>query len=407
VKALTRSLFASSAAISRSLVDQLLFGFSGFIVSWVAARELAATDLATFAIAWQCGLGIVAVASEAVVTPAVARFAGSRIESARFEAETVGTLCVWATGALLAAGALSAVSSDGAAVVAILAVGIAGSAFSLVRGMRYATGDLPGSIRRNLLRLAMTVGLLGAALGASAVSVPTALGTGAIAFLIPAAWRRWPRHGPRKLAAATRPFLAEAAWYTVATAVRMVGYAAGLILLVRAVRGADDAALVATLMILAGPTQIVSSSLPLLFLSELAAARNDSQRFRRALGEQFLRLVLVLVLGLVVAAAIYEWWVKTTVGDPQVQSELESAFLPFAVLVGGITAGSWISAAFKALRLPGTFTVVTSLSGLGSLAAVFTALNATWLAAVPYVIVTPVMVAVILNRLDDRTVRAG
>lgn len=368
-------------------LDQAIFGVGGYAVSWSAARWLDAPGLAVYAIAWQWGFGIAAVLSEIAVTPAMVRTAGRPTEARTFELSFVRTfgLVGLVAGAVAAVGSLAV--QDGyelvlwTASLAIVTFTYAGS-----RGLRYARGDIVGSVRIGVTRALLTGALLGLVVSSGRFEPITALAIGVTGALLPLALVAGARNRRRRRAfGEIREGLRAGVMYGIATTIRVVGFSAGLLSLVAVVRGLDVAAVIAGLLIIAGPVQLLSASLPMLFIAELSPIPADEpDRWRTHMGQQVVLLTGLLTVGLVVAWVVFGPWVRFSVGEVVLREQLVGEFPAFIVLISGITFSTWVGAVLKAQRRPLLYTLSGAGAGLVTLLAVFSPLPVTTLTWLPY-----------------------
>lgn len=384
-----------------TLADQLMFSLAGFAASWLATRSFAAPELATFGIAYQWAFGLIALASEAIVSPAIVHI------SADPEDADIGpplTQAMSLAGAAVGAAGVAVTwfSTSGGLLLLTLGCALAGAGFVAARGAEYALQRPRGALGLSARRVAVTIMLLAAAWVFDGYSATVAMGIVTAAFLL-GTWSRPRATELRRFATSAAPLLREGGWYVLATVARILGYSAGLLVVVERIRGADDAAAITAMFVLAGPTQLLSSSLPLLYMSQLGRVADDADRFRKTLLRQFVSLSLILLGAGVIVYVAFDVWVDITVGDPGLAARLRDAFVPFAVLVAGIVFGSWLAGALKVRRRGPLLAVTAVVSGAVSITAVVIGVPAVWLPAVPYVCVGILMVPAIVGVPVGRT----
>lgn len=381
--------------ISLSIADQAAFSAAGFALSWYAARSFTSTELATFSIGWQWSLGVYAVISEAIVVPAMVRASQDEIWRARLHSDfvpVVRNLGVLLLALGLGLGLLDVWGSSGILIGGITA---SGTAFGMRRAIFYTNFAIGTSFCRNVYRFSFTALGLAVLAISDAYAPASALALGGLAFAVGSGLDNARALGVRRALRAVSGRLSEGSWYVVATAIRIVGFSGGLLLFVARFRSPEEAALLAALLILAGPAQLLSSGLPLLFMAELGRlAGPGDRRVVRTLIRQGITVSITLGVALLTTFPLFVPWVMVTVGDGRLVAILGGDFAIFALLVTGIVLTSWVGAAMKALGLIHSFVVSSVVGTFASLGGLFlVALRTPWLAVVPYGASLAVMIA--------------
>lgn len=384
-----RSILGRTRELALTVLDQAFFGLGGYVVSWSVARWLQASELAAFAIAWQWAFGMAAVLSEVSVTPAMVRVAGSPKAAGELErsmVRTFGTASAAVGGMAVMATAFDHGLGDLVLWAATLTLAVL--AHSAFRGMRYARRDFMGSVQVGAARATLAGGAITLWIVSGHFGPAPAVSVGVVATLVPLLLIA---RGVRTIEAFKRTRAAvvgtyrEGATYGLASVIRVLGFSAGMLSLVALVRGVDEAAVLAGFFIVAGPAQMLSASLPLLFIAELSPVPlEDGDKWRSLLSQQASVLAVLLSAALGASWFVFDAWVELSIGDSALQGRLSGEFAAFALFVAGLTCSTWVGAIQKSRREARLYAISGGLAAAVTLAAVWSPLTTLTLAWAPY-----------------------
>lgn len=369
-------------------MEQGLIGLGNFLVSWTALRTLSVPGLASFAIAWSVAWAVFAVLSESLINPLRVRLAESR-DSSRLDQTLAisGTVALPIVGLALATSWFAPVSWAGVA-LGVAGVPLTALVFYLSRSVDIAAGRLAPMIVRGGVYFVASAGLV-ALISAVGPSPSRLLAGASLSLLVAGAVRGLtftPFHRVSSSVRMVAGVVWSARWFAAATLVRVVLYSTLLLVAMRAVRGPNAAAVIAASFTLIAPIQLLSSTLPWVFLPRLAERTRQKGPYLKEASLQAAVYLILTVVSAAMLALVWGPWTSVSVGSPAVLAQLNES-MPFVLLtLSGVLLTSWSSSVLQSLRLQGIALVAALLGGCVAMLIVFTPADPVLAGAAPYLV---------------------
>lgn len=344
-----------------SLAEQALFSGAGFVVTAVVVRTGSDQDIADFGLAYQAALGLLALLSEAFVTPLL--MTQPNVLPAAVAAATNALRWFSVLSGLLAASLYGSLPSA-AYILVVLSIAGAGLAYSTARALDYRDRLASTNVKRSALRLAFSIPLLFAVQQSS----PSALG---FLLVLASGFVLADLAGVRRAGAARRanaPLPAQMlrrAWaWPAITGMRVLGFGLAPLAILKEMHGAAAASVVITALAVVAPVQLLSAVggnlvLPRVQDGSLRDAITDRVSGRRL-------LVLIPVAGLLLLLAL-PLWARLLLGT-EAAGRLEQPAL-LAVLAVTIVLSSVLSLNYRITSTPGRCAVHVAVAAASGVAA--------------------------------------
>lgn len=346
-----------------SLAEQALFSGAGFVVTAVVVRTGSDQDIAAFGLAYQAALGLLALLSEAFVTPLLMTERNVLPTAVAVAMTTLRWFSVL-SGALAASvyGPLASASY----ILVVLSIAAAGLAYSTARALDYRDQLSSINLRRSASRLGISVPLLLVVQQnfPSALAFLLVLSAGFVLADLAAL----PRIGrPRTTNVALPDRLLRRAWaWPAITALRVLGFGLVPLAILKKMHGASAASVVITALAVVAPVQLLSAASGNLVLPQVRG-----RSLRETITDRLpLRLVIALMAaGLLLLLLALPVWARLLLGSEAADRLEQPALL--AVLAVTIVLSSVLSLNYRITNSPGRCALHVAAASASGLAAAY------------------------------------
>lgn len=346
-----------------SFAEQGLFSGAGFVVTAVVVRTGSDQDIADFGLAYQAALGLLALLSEALVTPLLMTQRNVLPTAVAAAASVLRWFSVL-SGVLAASvyGRLPSVSY----ILVVLSIAAAGLAYSTARALDYRDQFPFDNLKRSAVRLAITVPLLFAVqrTAPSALSFLLVLAFGfVLADLVGV--RRAGRARTTSVSMPTQVLRRAWAWPAI-TGLRVLGFGVAPLAILKEMHGAPAASVVITGLAVVAPVQLLSAASGNLVLPQVRG-----RSLREAITDRISprRLLALIAAGGLLLLLALPLWARLLLGT-EASNRLEQPAL-LAVLAVTIVLSSVLSLNYRITNSAGRCALHVAAAAASALVAAY------------------------------------